>query len=85
MRYKRELPDQPYLSETQYMLDDIFPHRHTLKEEIQRVRDEIAELAEAFLRNKGQEALEEECADVFAWLCRVANTLGISLDEQRPL
>lgn len=80
--YKRSrghLPSISTLAETQKMLDEVFPHRHTIAEEIQRVRDEIAELADAsFYRGKEDE--EEEIADVFAWLARVANTLGIPLE-----
>lgn len=72
------------IAEMQGMLNEVFPHRHTLAEEVQHVREEIAELIEA-LDSRDKEATEEEIADVFAWLARVANTLGISLDAQRPL
>ncbi len=64
---------------TQQMLDEVFPHRHTLTQEIQRVLDEMAELAEAFFYKERADQ-EEEIADVFAWLVRVASTLGIPLE-----
>ena len=78
------LPKERTIIEMQSMLNEVFPHRHTLAEEVQHVRDEIVELLLAVERqNRG--SMEEEIADVFARLARVANTLGISLDEQRPL
>lgn len=64
---------------TQQMLNEVFPHRHTLAEEVQRVLDEIAELTQAFFYN-GKADEEEEIADVFAWIARVASTLGIPLE-----
>ena len=65
----------------QRMLGEIFLAWHTLVEEIQHVGSEIFELAEAVDR-QDRSGIEEEIADVFARLTRVANTLDISLDEQ---
>lgn len=42
--------------------------------------EEVGELAEALLRSeKGM--LEEEIADVFAWLLSIANLVGVDLEE----
>ncbi|MGC8982630.1 MAG: MazG nucleotide pyrophosphohydrolase domain-containing protein [Desulfurococcaceae archaeon] len=42
--------------------------------------EEIGELAEAILKMDAR-LLEEEIADVFAWLLSVANLLGVDLEE----
>lgn len=68
----------------QEMLGEIFLGWHTLAEEVQHVRNEIFELAQAVDR-RDRSGIEEEIADVFARLIRVVNTLSISLDEERPL
>jgi len=41
--------------------------------------EEIGELADAVIK-MNREAIEEELADVFAWLLSIANLLNINLD-----
>jgi NTP pyrophosphatase (non-canonical NTP hydrolase) len=48
---------------------------------LQRTREELNELEEAILQEKGLLSLEEELADVFAWLCSLANLLDIDMSE----
>ncbi len=43
--------------------------------------EEIGELARALARQDNRENLEEEFADVFAWLCTLANINDVSLAE----
>jgi NTP pyrophosphatase (non-canonical NTP hydrolase) len=56
--------------------------------------EEIGELARALARNESRDNVEEEFADVLAWLCTLANINDIDLasavarkylGEQRPL
>jgi NTP pyrophosphatase (non-canonical NTP hydrolase) len=42
--------------------------------------EEVGELAEALIK-LDKKSLEEELADVFAWLLSVANLVGVDLDE----
>ncbi|MHA2065152.1 MAG: MazG nucleotide pyrophosphohydrolase domain-containing protein [Candidatus Thorarchaeota archaeon] len=46
-----------------------------------RTFQELGELSDAILREKGQDAISDEFADVFAWLCSLANLLDIDLSE----
>ena len=41
--------------------------------------EEVGELARALARDTGRENLEEEFADVVAWLCTLANVNGVDL------
>ena len=41
--------------------------------------EEVGELARALARDTGRDNLEEEFADVLAWLCTLANVNGIDL------
>lgn len=85
--YPGSLPAERTLWKTQQMLNKVFPKRQSLAEEVQHVRKEIVELIDAIGYESGyqsQTGIEEEIADVFARLARVANTLRISLDQQRP-
>lgn len=43
--------------------------------------EEVGELARA-IRHADHERLKEEFADVFAWLCTLANLAGIDLEEE---
>jgi len=43
--------------------------------------EELGELAEALLGKRGREGLEEEIADVLAWLLSVANLVGVDVAE----
>jgi len=42
--------------------------------------EEVGELAEALLKSD-YKALNEEIADVFAWLLSIANLVGVDLDD----
>ena len=42
--------------------------------------EEVGELATA-LTEKGQQNKEEEFADVFAWLCTLANISGVDMEK----
>jgi NTP pyrophosphatase (non-canonical NTP hydrolase) len=42
---------------------------------------EIGELAEAIVKHRAQASLEDEVADVLAWLCSACNVLGIDLES----
>ncbi len=42
--------------------------------------EEVGELAESLIK-MNRRSLEEELADVFAWLLSIANLLGIDLEE----
>ncbi len=44
------------------------------------LQTEIGELLEAYLKND-QKSLQEEVADVFAWLCSVCNLLNIDIEN----
>ena len=43
--------------------------------------EEVGELAEAILEKRDKEAIEEEVADVLAWLLSLSNLLGIDAEE----
>jgi NTP pyrophosphatase (non-canonical NTP hydrolase) len=42
---------------------------------------EVGELAEAMVKENSLEAVEDEVADVLAWLCSVCNVLGVDLER----
>ncbi|MEM0001445.1 MAG: MazG nucleotide pyrophosphohydrolase domain-containing protein [Desulfurococcaceae archaeon] len=42
--------------------------------------EEVGELADSLIK-MNKEAIEEEIADVFAWLLSIANLVGVDLDE----
>jgi NTP pyrophosphatase (non-canonical NTP hydrolase) len=46
-----------------------------------RTFQELAELSDAILKDYGESAISEEIADVFAWLCSVANLLKIDISK----
>ncbi len=46
-----------------------------------RTFQELGELSDAILRKSSHEELEAEMADVFAWLCSLANLMDIDLGE----
>jgi len=48
---------------------------------LERTVDEIAELKEAIKSKETLEAIADEVADVFAWLCSLANLLEIDVSE----
>jgi NTP pyrophosphatase (non-canonical NTP hydrolase) len=43
--------------------------------------EEVGELAEALLGKRNREGLEEEFADVLAWLLSLANLVEVDLEE----
>ncbi len=43
--------------------------------------EEVGELAEALLGKRGFEGLEEEIADVLAWLLSIANLVGVDVEK----
>ncbi|MHA1480405.1 MAG: MazG nucleotide pyrophosphohydrolase domain-containing protein [Candidatus Thorarchaeota archaeon] len=46
-----------------------------------RTFEELAELSDAIQRNKSLKDIEDEIADVFAWIISIANLLEINLGE----
>ncbi len=48
---------------------------------LQRTQEELDELSAAILESAGTIAIEDEIADVFAWLCSLANLLDIDVSE----
>jgi NTP pyrophosphatase (non-canonical NTP hydrolase) len=42
--------------------------------------EEVGELARALAREAGEQNIAEEFADVFAWLCTLANINGVDLE-----
>ena len=48
---------------------------------LQRTQEELDELSAAILEREGTKAIEDEFADVFAWLCSLANLLDIDVSE----
>jgi NTP pyrophosphatase (non-canonical NTP hydrolase) len=48
---------------------------------LQRTSEELNELREAIRHGKDVSSIEEEVADVFAWLCSLANLLDIDISE----
>jgi NTP pyrophosphatase (non-canonical NTP hydrolase) len=48
---------------------------------LQRTSEELNELREAILHGKDMSSIEEEVADVFAWLCSLANLLDIDISD----
>jgi NTP pyrophosphatase (non-canonical NTP hydrolase) len=44
------------------------------------LQTELGELLKAFLEND-QETIQEEVADIFAWLCSVCNLLNVDLEK----
>ena len=48
---------------------------------LMRTFEELEELREAISEKKGKDNIQEEVADVFAWLCSLANLLDIDLSE----
>ena len=70
--------------EAQEMIRQIYLKRDQergMSRTVLRTFEELAELSEAIMREKGREAIAEEIADVFAWLCSIANLLDIDISE----
>lgn len=65
------------------MMRRIYFHRDSQRGEIETYKwlmDEVEELSEA-LRKNDKKALEDEFADVFAWLVSLANVVNVDLEK----
>jgi len=72
------------IEEAQEMMREVYWDRDRARGvngTLQRTREELAELSTAILEREGAEAIEDEIADVFAWLCSLANLLDIDVSE----
>lgn len=71
------------ISEFQEMIKEIYFHKDS-KRGVERTFlwfvEEVGELSEA-IRKRDREGMEEEFADVLAWLASLANLLGVDLEE----
>ncbi|WP_457751648.1 MazG nucleotide pyrophosphohydrolase domain-containing protein [Thermococcus sp.] len=71
------------IREFQEMIRDIYFHKDS-KRGVDKTFlwfvEEVGELSEA-IRKNDREVMEEEFADVLAWLASLANLLGIDLEE----
>jgi NTP pyrophosphatase (non-canonical NTP hydrolase) len=70
--------------EAQDMIRRIYLERDRargLERTLLRTFEELGELSDAILRSKSKKELSDEVADVFAWVCSIANLLDIDLSE----
>jgi len=71
------------IREFQDMIREIYFHKDS-KRGVERTFlwfvEEVGELSEA-IRKNDRKAMEEEFADVLAWLASLANLLGIDIEE----
>ncbi len=70
--------------EAQDMIRSIYLERDRargLERTLLRTFEELGELSDAILRSKSRIELSDEIADVFAWVCSIANLLDIDLSE----
>ncbi len=71
------------IREFQEMIEEIYFHKDS-KRGVEKTFlwfiEEVGELSEA-IRKGDREGMEEEFADVLAWLSSLANLLGIDLEE----
>ena len=70
------------IEEAQEMMRKVYWERDKargVKETLQRTEEELAELGVAILEIEGIKAIENEIADVFAWLCSLANLLEVDV------
>jgi len=70
--------------EAQDMIRSIYLERDRargLERTLLRTFEELGELSDAILRSKSRNELSDEIADVFAWVCSIANLLDIDLSE----
>ncbi len=70
--------------EAQDMIRRIYLERDRargLERTLLRTFEELGELSDAILRSKSRNEMADEIADVFAWLCSIANLLDIDLSE----
>ncbi|MFW9966689.1 MAG: MazG nucleotide pyrophosphohydrolase domain-containing protein [Candidatus Thorarchaeota archaeon] len=72
------------VKEAQELMRHIYYERDQasgLERTLLRTFEELGELSDAILGKKSTEEIEEEVADVFAWLCSLANLLDVDLSE----
>ncbi len=72
------------IKEAQEMMRRIYLERDRargVKGTLKRTIDELEELREAIQSNDSTSAIADEVADVFAWLCSLANLLEIDVSE----
>jgi NTP pyrophosphatase (non-canonical NTP hydrolase) len=72
------------IEDAQEMMRKIYFERDKargLRGTLRRTSEELNELREAILHGKGLSSMEEEMADVFAWLCSLANLLNINISN----
>ncbi|MHA1812688.1 MAG: MazG nucleotide pyrophosphohydrolase domain-containing protein, partial [Candidatus Thorarchaeota archaeon] len=72
------------IREAQEMMKRIYYERDKargIERTILRTYQELGELSDAVLRGEDQSAIVSEMADVFAWVCSVANLLGVDLGD----
>ncbi len=72
------------IEEAQEMMRRIYFERDRargVKGTLKRTIDELEELREAIQSNDSTSAIADEVADVFAWLCSLANLLEIDVSE----
>ncbi len=72
------------IEEAQEMMRNIYWDRDRARGvngTLHRTQEELAELSAAILERACTKAIEDEIADVFAWLCSLANLLDIDVSE----
>jgi len=72
-----------HIQEFQGMMRQIYFHRDSPRGKVGTYKwlvDEVEELGEA-LRENDKKALEDEFADVLAWLASLANVVNIDLED----
>jgi NTP pyrophosphatase (non-canonical NTP hydrolase) len=72
------------IEEAQEMMRRIYFERDKargVRGTLRRTKEELAELDEAISHGGGRQALGKEVADVFAWLCSLANLLDINISD----
>ena len=70
------------IREAQELMYQIYYERDRargMERAILRTFQELGELSDAILRHDSPETVGAEMADVFAWLCSLANLLGVDL------
>ena len=70
------------IEEAQDMMRSVYLDRDRargLEGTLARTKEELGELSDAILEKEGIDAVSEEIADVFAWLCSLANLLDIDI------
>lgn len=72
------------IEEAQEMMRKVYWERDKargVKGTLQRTQEELAELSAAILEREGKKAIEDEIADVFAWLCSLGNLLDVDVSK----